>query len=232
MPRHRRARCCRVDLRGGALAVERLMTRARLCEFAPSFGDVATTWTYPARTSHRRVSDGGAGGDGDRPRARPRLGGTRGRERPDGRLSTRRSRDAMRPSAHRGSRPVMLEGAARAARAPVARSRRAAARGRERPARDATASPPCPDDRGEMARLRRRPRSRDQEAGRALPFATVDRRRAGWSARRGSSISSSGPGRRATPTSGARRCPTWSRSAGPGWPPTPSGRRSTPRRSS
>ena len=26
-------------------------------EFAPSFGDVATTWTYPARTSHRRVSD-------------------------------------------------------------------------------------------------------------------------------------------------------------------------------
>ena len=26
-------------------------------EFAPSFGDVATTWTYPARTSHRRVPD-------------------------------------------------------------------------------------------------------------------------------------------------------------------------------
>ena len=25
-------------------------------EFAPSFGDVATTWTYPTRTSHRRVS--------------------------------------------------------------------------------------------------------------------------------------------------------------------------------
>ena len=44
------------DLRGGALAVEGLMTRARLCEFAPSFGDVATTWTYPTRTSHRRVS--------------------------------------------------------------------------------------------------------------------------------------------------------------------------------
>jgi cystathionine gamma-synthase len=46
-----------VDLAGGTLAVERFMTRARLMEFAPSFGDVATTWTYPARTSHRRVSD-------------------------------------------------------------------------------------------------------------------------------------------------------------------------------
>jgi O-succinylhomoserine sulfhydrylase len=37
--------------------VEGFMARARLLEFAPSFGDVATTWTYPARTSHRRVSD-------------------------------------------------------------------------------------------------------------------------------------------------------------------------------
>jgi cystathionine gamma-synthase len=45
------------DLRGGAAAVERFMGRTRLLEFAPSFGDVATTWTYPARTSHRRVSD-------------------------------------------------------------------------------------------------------------------------------------------------------------------------------
>jgi cystathionine gamma-synthase len=45
------------DLRGGAPAVERFMARARLVEFAPSFGDVATTWTYPARTSHRRVAD-------------------------------------------------------------------------------------------------------------------------------------------------------------------------------
>lgn len=45
------------DLRGGALAVERFMARARLLEFAPSFGDIATTWTYPARTSHRRVGD-------------------------------------------------------------------------------------------------------------------------------------------------------------------------------
>jgi methionine-gamma-lyase len=43
------------DLAGGAVAVERLMVRARLAEFAPSFGDVATTWTYPTRTSHRRV---------------------------------------------------------------------------------------------------------------------------------------------------------------------------------
>ncbi|HKW95782.1 MAG TPA: aminotransferase class I/II-fold pyridoxal phosphate-dependent enzyme [Methylomirabilota bacterium] len=45
------------DLRGGAPAVERFMSRTRLLEFAPSFGDVATTWTYPDRTSHRRVSD-------------------------------------------------------------------------------------------------------------------------------------------------------------------------------
>lgn len=43
------------DLRGGAIAVEQFMMRTRLCEFAPSFGDVATTWTYPTRTSHRRV---------------------------------------------------------------------------------------------------------------------------------------------------------------------------------
>ncbi len=45
------------DLRGGAPAVERFMSRSRLMEFAPSFGDVATTWTYPARTSHRGISD-------------------------------------------------------------------------------------------------------------------------------------------------------------------------------
>ena len=45
------------DLAGGALAVERFMARTRLLEFAPSFGDLATTWTYPTRTSHRRVSD-------------------------------------------------------------------------------------------------------------------------------------------------------------------------------
>jgi cystathionine beta-lyase/cystathionine gamma-synthase len=46
------------DLRGGAFAVERFMGRTRLLEFAPSFGDVATTWTYPARTSHRHVPEG------------------------------------------------------------------------------------------------------------------------------------------------------------------------------
>jgi cystathionine gamma-synthase len=46
-----------VELAGGALAVEAFMARARLMEFAPSFGDVATTWTYPARTSHRNVPD-------------------------------------------------------------------------------------------------------------------------------------------------------------------------------
>jgi cystathionine gamma-synthase len=45
------------DLAGGAVAVERFMRRTRLLEFAPSFGDVATTWTHPARTSHRRISD-------------------------------------------------------------------------------------------------------------------------------------------------------------------------------
>jgi cystathionine gamma-synthase len=45
------------DLAGGALAVERFMARTKLMDFAPSFGDVATTWTYPARTSHRRVPD-------------------------------------------------------------------------------------------------------------------------------------------------------------------------------
>jgi cystathionine gamma-synthase len=45
------------DLEGGALAVERLMKRLKLIEFAPSFGDVATTWSYPARTSHRRIAE-------------------------------------------------------------------------------------------------------------------------------------------------------------------------------
>ncbi len=56
MPRHAGAMLS-FDLSGGAPAVERFMARARLLEFAPSFGDVATTWTYPARTSHRRLSD-------------------------------------------------------------------------------------------------------------------------------------------------------------------------------
>jgi cystathionine beta-lyase/cystathionine gamma-synthase len=56
MPRLRGAMLS-FDVSGGAPAVERFMGRTRLLEFAPSFGDVATTWTYPARTSHRRVSD-------------------------------------------------------------------------------------------------------------------------------------------------------------------------------
>ncbi|MBI4611733.1 MAG: aminotransferase class I/II-fold pyridoxal phosphate-dependent enzyme [Candidatus Rokubacteria bacterium] len=46
---------CAFDLKGGALAVERFMTGLRLIEFAPSFGEVATTWSYPLRTSHRRI---------------------------------------------------------------------------------------------------------------------------------------------------------------------------------
>jgi len=56
MPRRQGAMLA-FDLRGGAGAVERFMARTRLLEFAPSFGDVATTWTYPARTSHRGVAE-------------------------------------------------------------------------------------------------------------------------------------------------------------------------------
>jgi len=54
------------DLVGGAPAVDRLFGglaggpvaagREALIAFAPSFGDVTTTWTYPARTSHRPLS--------------------------------------------------------------------------------------------------------------------------------------------------------------------------------
>ncbi|HSE94599.1 MAG TPA: aminotransferase class I/II-fold pyridoxal phosphate-dependent enzyme [Methylomirabilota bacterium] len=40
------------ELAGGGPAVERLFGLLAL-DFAPSFGDVTTTWTYPARTSHR-----------------------------------------------------------------------------------------------------------------------------------------------------------------------------------
>jgi cystathionine beta-lyase/cystathionine gamma-synthase len=46
-----------LDLADGGPAVERFMERTRLLEFAASFGDVATTWTYPWRTSHRRIAD-------------------------------------------------------------------------------------------------------------------------------------------------------------------------------
>jgi cystathionine beta-lyase/cystathionine gamma-synthase len=52
MPRYQGAMVS-FDLRAGSFGVERFM--ARLFEFAPSFGDVATTWSYPARTSHRRI---------------------------------------------------------------------------------------------------------------------------------------------------------------------------------
>lgn len=48
---------CAFDLKGGARAVERFMGGLRLIEFAPSLGDMATTWSYPARTSHRRFSE-------------------------------------------------------------------------------------------------------------------------------------------------------------------------------
>ncbi len=44
------------ELRGGAAAVGRFFAALRLLEFAPSFGDVTTTWSYPARTSHRGLS--------------------------------------------------------------------------------------------------------------------------------------------------------------------------------
>jgi cystathionine gamma-synthase len=44
------------ELRGGAAAVARFFGALRLGEFAPSFGDVTTTWSYPTRTSHRPLS--------------------------------------------------------------------------------------------------------------------------------------------------------------------------------
>jgi cystathionine gamma-synthase len=56
------------DLAGGAVAVERLAAALRGDDgpgaggplpiaFAPSFGDVTTTWSYPARTSHRGLTE-------------------------------------------------------------------------------------------------------------------------------------------------------------------------------
>jgi cystathionine beta-lyase/cystathionine gamma-synthase len=46
------------DLRGGGGAMARFFTAIRShLAFAPSFGDVTTTWTCPARTSHRPLSD-------------------------------------------------------------------------------------------------------------------------------------------------------------------------------
>jgi cystathionine beta-lyase/cystathionine gamma-synthase len=52
------------DLAGGEPAVARLFAalgrrpnREALLPFAPSFGDVTTTWSYPARTSHRGLPE-------------------------------------------------------------------------------------------------------------------------------------------------------------------------------
>src|SRR5262249_3904495 len=54
------------ELAGGGAAVERMFRvlaggagaeREARIAFAPSFGDVTTTWTYPARTSHRPLSE-------------------------------------------------------------------------------------------------------------------------------------------------------------------------------
>lgn len=45
------------ELAGGATAVTRFFRALPLIEFAPSFGDVTTTWSYPARTSHRPLSE-------------------------------------------------------------------------------------------------------------------------------------------------------------------------------
>jgi cystathionine gamma-synthase len=55
------------ELAGGTGAVERMFSAMTgeagasgpeaMIAFAPSFGDVTTTWTYPARTSHRPLSD-------------------------------------------------------------------------------------------------------------------------------------------------------------------------------
>jgi cystathionine gamma-synthase len=44
------------ELTGGGPAVTRFFAALRGIAFAPSFGDVTTTWTYPARTSHRPLS--------------------------------------------------------------------------------------------------------------------------------------------------------------------------------
>jgi cystathionine beta-lyase/cystathionine gamma-synthase len=55
-PRHAGA-LLSFDLHGGRRAVETMMARLRLIEFAPSFGDTATTWSYPARTSHRGLPE-------------------------------------------------------------------------------------------------------------------------------------------------------------------------------
>jgi cystathionine gamma-synthase len=45
------------ELAGGAPAVARFFEALPLIEFAPSFGEVTTTWSYPTRTSHRPLAD-------------------------------------------------------------------------------------------------------------------------------------------------------------------------------
>lgn len=55
-PRHAGA-LLSFELQAGRRAVETMMARLRLIEFAPSFGDTATTWSYPARTSHRGIPE-------------------------------------------------------------------------------------------------------------------------------------------------------------------------------
>ena len=45
-----------VELRGGEPAVDRLIHALQLVRLAPSLGDVATTVSHPARTSHRGLS--------------------------------------------------------------------------------------------------------------------------------------------------------------------------------
>jgi cystathionine gamma-synthase len=44
------------ELSGGAAAVARFFAALPGIAFAPSFGDVTTTWSYPTRTSHRPLS--------------------------------------------------------------------------------------------------------------------------------------------------------------------------------
>lgn len=46
-----------IELRGGEPAIDRLLAASRLVRLAPSLGDVATTVSHPARTSHRGLSD-------------------------------------------------------------------------------------------------------------------------------------------------------------------------------
>jgi methionine-gamma-lyase len=46
-----------IELPGGEAAVDRLLGAMRLVRLAPSLGDVATTVSHPARTSHRGLSD-------------------------------------------------------------------------------------------------------------------------------------------------------------------------------